>query len=119
MHVQDRPDGLSHCSTWLEKIIPDGNLQLDFLNMRQSGLTLPCRDGGWNYKGSPWNYPGKNTGIGSHFPLQGIFLTQGSNLGLLHCRQILSHLSHQGSPEREWRNQVVIQSLQRKFLSLT
>ena len=29
---------------------------------------------------------------------QGIFLTQGSNLGLLHCRQILYHLSHQGSP---------------------
>ena len=30
--------------------------------------------------------------------LQGIFLTQGSNLGFLHCRQILYHLSHQGSP---------------------
>ena len=29
--------------------------------------------------------------------LQRIFLTQGSNLGLLHCRQILCHLSHQGS----------------------
>ena len=31
------------------------------------------------------------------FLLQGIFLTQGSNPGLLHCRQILYHLSHQGS----------------------
>ena len=30
--------------------------------------------------------------------LQGIFLTQGQNLGLLHCRQILHHLSHQQSP---------------------
>ena len=30
-----------------------------------------------------------------HFLLQGIFLAQGSNLGLLHCRQILYHLSHQ------------------------
>ena len=30
--------------------------------------------------------------------VQGIFLTQGLNLGLLHCRQILYHLSHQGSP---------------------
>ena len=29
---------------------------------------------------------------------QGIFPTQGSNLGLLHCRQILKHRSHQGSP---------------------
>ena len=30
--------------------------------------------------------PGKNTGVGCHSLLQGIFLTQGSNLGLLHCR---------------------------------
>ena len=33
---------------------------------------------------------------GCHFLLQGIFLTQGLDLGLLHCRQILYHLSHQG-----------------------
>ena len=45
----------------------------------------------------PWNSPGKNTTVGSHSPLQGFFLTQGSNLGLLHCRQILYHLSHQGN----------------------
>ena len=44
----------------------------------------------------PWNSLGKNTGVGNHFLLQGIFLTQGSNLGLLFCRQILYHLSHQG-----------------------
>ena len=42
----------------------------------------------------PWNSPGKNTEVGSHSLLQGIFLTQGLNLGLLHCRQILYHLSH-------------------------
>ena len=36
--------------------------------------------------------------IVSHSLLQGIFPTQGSNLGLLHCRQILYCLSHQGSP---------------------
>ena len=35
---------------------------------------------------------------GCHFLLQGIFPTQGMNLGLLHCRQILYQLSHQGSP---------------------
>ena len=46
-----------------------------------------------------WNSPGKNTGVGSHSFLQGIFPTQGSNPGLLHCRQILYHLSHQGSPD--------------------
>ena len=33
-------------------------------------------------------------GVGCHSLLQGIFPTQGSNLGLLHCRQILYHLSH-------------------------
>ena len=38
--------------------------------------------------------------MGCHALLQGIFLTQGSNLGLLHCRQILYYLSHQGSPSQ-------------------
>ena len=42
--------------------------------------------------------PDKNTGIGCHSLLQGIFPTQGSNPGLPHCRQILYFLSHQGSP---------------------
>ena len=45
----------------------------------------------------PWNSSGKNTGMGCHFLLQWIFPTQESNLGLPHCRQILYHLSHQGS----------------------
>ena len=35
---------------------------------------LPC----------PWAFSGKNTGVGCHFLLQGIFLAQGSNLSLLH-----------------------------------
>ena len=38
--------------------------------------------------------PGKNTGVGCHALLQGIFPTQGLNAGLLHCRQILHCLSH-------------------------
>ena len=48
----------------------------------------------------PSKPPGKpkNTGVGSLSLLQGIFLTQQSNWGLLHCRQILHQLSHQGSP---------------------
>ena len=46
-----------------------------------------------------WDFPGKNTGVGCHFLLQGIFPTQGSNPGLLHCRQILYCLCHQGSLE--------------------
>ena len=45
----------------------------------------------------PWDSPGKNTGVGCHSLLQEIFPTEGSNLGLPHCKQILYHLSHQGS----------------------
>ena len=41
--------------------------------------------------------PGKNTEVGCHALLQGIFPTQGSNPGLPDCRWILYHLSHQGS----------------------
>ena len=44
----------------------------------------------------PWDFPGKNTGMGCHSFLQGIFLTQGLNPHLLHCRQILYQLSHRG-----------------------
>ena len=47
----------------------------------------------------PGDSPGKNSGVGCLFPLQGIFPTQGSNPGLLHCRRILYHLSHLGSPQ--------------------
>ena len=59
---------------------------------------------------SPWTlvgqaplsmgFPSKNTGMGCHFLLQGIFPPQGSNLDLLHCRQTLYHLSYQGSPRK-------------------
>ena len=48
----------------------------------------------------PWNFPGKNTGVSSHSLLQ-MFPTQGLNPGLLHCKQILNHLSHQESPMSE------------------
>ena len=46
---------------------------------------------------------GKNTGVGCHNLLQGIFPTQGSNPGLPYCQQILYHLSPLGSPRiLEW-----------------
>ena len=48
---------------------------------------------------SPWNFPGQNTGVGSRSLLQGIFLTQGSNPGLPHCKQILYQMNHQGSSD--------------------
>ena len=44
-----------------------------------------------DYNHHPWNFPGKNTGVSCHFPLQGIFLTQGSSAlqadSLLLCHQ--------------------------------
>ena len=54
----------------------------------------------WGPPGSPvhGDSPSKNTGVSCCALLQGIFPTQGSNPGLLRCRQILYHLSHQGSP---------------------
>ena len=45
-----------------------------------------------------WDSPGKNTGVGSHALLQGVFPTQEVNPGLPHCRQIRYCLSYQGSP---------------------
>ena len=45
-----------------------------------------------------WDSPGKNTGVDSHSLFRGIFPTQWSNSGLLHCRQILYWLSYEGNP---------------------
>ena len=41
----------------------------------------------------------QNTGVGCHVLLQGVFLTQGLNLHLLHCRQILWHYTTQEAPQ--------------------
>ena len=48
----------------------------------------------------PWNFPGKNTGVGCHFLLQGMFSTQTSNLHLLQWQTDSSPLRHQRSPDR-------------------
>ena len=65
----------------------------------QSCLTLcnpmDCSPPGSSFHGDS---PGKNTGVGCHTLLQGIFPIQGSNPGCPHCRHILYHLSHQGRP---------------------
>ena len=50
----------------------------------------------------PCNSPGKNTWVGSHSLLQGIFLTQGSNPGLLHRGQILLQSQPLGKPLSSW-----------------
>ena len=64
----------------------------------QSCLTL-CDPMGPSRLLCPWNSPVKNTGVGSHSLLKGIFSTQGSNPGLLHCRQILYQLSQREAQE--------------------
>ena len=56
---------------------------------------MDCSPQGFSVHGDS---PGKNTGVSCHVLLQGIFPTQGSIPGLLHCTQILYHLSYLGSP---------------------
>ena len=55
----------------------------------------------------PWDFPGKHTGVGCYSLLQGIFPTQGLNPGLLHYRQILYCLSHQGSLCDYWTERFI------------
>ena len=57
----------------------------------------PCDPWTVAHQAPLWNSPDKNTGVGSHSLLQGTFPRQGSNLGLLHCRQIVYCLNHQKS----------------------
>ena len=95
------------CETWVWSlswswwfIECDPKQQWSEVKVSQSCPTL------WDpmdYIYSPWNSPGQNTGVGSLSLLQRIFPTQGSNLGLPHCRWILYQLSHKGSPRiLEW-----------------
>ena len=108
--------GGEFCSAGLGRRHPCGHLRLSFqpLELWDSAFLLfkpgPPTSGGeyvscvqlfampWIIAGQaplyPWNFPGKNTGVGCHSLLQGIFQTQGSNphlLCLLHCRKILYH----------------------------
>ena len=67
------------------------------VKVAQSFLTF-CNPG--KFSG---NSPGQNTGVGSLSLLQGIFLTQGLNPGILHHRHILYQLSYKGNPRiLEW-----------------
>ena len=51
----------------------------------------------------PWNFPGKNTRVGCHFLLQGIFQTQQSDLGLLHGRRILYQIGYLPIQNRKFK----------------
>ena len=69
------------------------------MEIARSCLTLCDPQGPY----SPRDSPGKNTGVGSLSLLQGTFLAQEWNRGLLHCRWILYQLSSQGSHQRGLR----------------
>ena len=56
-----------------------------------------------------WNSSGRNTGVGGCSLLQGLFPIQESNLGLLHCKQVLYWLSYE-KKERKWSRSVVSDS---------
>ena len=80
-------------------------------NDGHSIVNQPCESEGESFSGvrpcdamnstvySSWNSPGQNTGVGSLSLLQGIFPTQESNWGILHCRRILYQLSYEGTPK--------------------
>ena len=81
-----------NCNTCQKKILQYFVGYLDTLPLSLSYSVIPDslqHHELYSPSGSPvMDFSGKNTGVGSHFLLQGSFLTQGSNLGLLHCRQI-------------------------------
>ena len=79
------------------KLLREGKAEWHHVVIKQALVTqscLPLRPHGLLCS---WNSLGRNTGVGCHSILQGIFPTQGSNPGLLHGRQILYPLSHQGT----------------------
>ena len=61
--------------------------------------------------------PGKNTWVGCHALLQGIFLAQGSNPGLPNYRRILYLLSHQGSPSMQLSSMKILKALKQDRIS--
>ena len=63
----------------------------------------------------PWNSPGKNAEVGSHSLLQGIFLTQGLNPGLLCCRQSFQHWATRDVSCYQLKNNLIKKKKKRVF----
>ena len=70
-------------------LLPGGDLAVESGQLPSRVCPPPSTTLGTSRLLCPWNSPGKNTGVGSHSLLQGIFPAQGLNLGLLHGRWIL------------------------------
>ena len=89
-----------------EAVVPHGLLCIVFCrsvlsdSLRLHGLCPSAHVISSRHSSIHGNSPGKNTAVGSHALLQGIFPTQELNPGLLNCRRILFHLSHHGLGER-------------------
>ena len=94
-------DSPAHICKSLTYLLPNQVSQNNYFLylVTQSCLTLwdlmDCSPPGSSVHG---DFLGKNTGVGCHVLLQGVFPTQGSNPNLPHCRRILHHMSHQGGP---------------------
>ena len=87
------------CLQWFSNILVEGRQQ------KTKNKNIEARSPALQADSLLSEPPGKlkNMEVGSLSLLQGVFPTQESNQGLLHCRQILYHLSHQGSPRiLEW-----------------
>ena len=101
--------------------VGDFRVHFDFKWKSESGVTQSrptlCNSMDCSLPGSSIHgiFPGKNTGVGSRFPLQEIFLTQGLNLGLPHCRQTLYCPSHRGSPLSRNQKQKALQGCFQKM----
>ena len=84
--------------------ISKGYLEINWIKTWHNRVVVNRRQ--WIIFLCPWNFPGKNSGLGCHFLLQGIFLTQGLNPGLLHLLHWQADslpLSHLGIPVMTWR----------------
>ena len=69
------------------------------------------------HQAPPWDFPGKNTGVGCHFLHHGIIPIQWLNLHLLHCRQILCHRAIWEAPVKLAKDRYCIMYIQ-LYLSL-
>ena len=94
--TQGLNSGLLHCSQILWRLSHQGSPRINTEVGESESCSLVSDSLRLYY--SPWNSSGLNIGVDSLYLLQGIFPTQGSNTGLLHCRRILYQLSCKGSP---------------------
>ena len=88
-----------HCSTFISQILfkfsqKSGNI-VKVLVTQSCPTLYDAMECSPPYSSVHGDSPAQDTGVSCHALLQGIFPIQGSNPGLLHCRQILYHLSHQ------------------------